>query len=60
MAPICIAMKKTVVAYYEHGAQYVAKQEAPHHSLKNNKNKHVFYSCLINLQFSYLKYRKQV
>jgi hypothetical protein len=35
MAPICIAMKTTVVAYYEHGARYVAKQ-APHPSLENN------------------------
>jgi hypothetical protein len=35
MAPICIAMKTTVVAYHEHGARYVAKQ-APHPSLANN------------------------
>jgi hypothetical protein len=35
MVPICIAMKTTVVAYYEQGAQYVAKQ-APHPSLENN------------------------
>ncbi len=34
MAPICIAMKTTVVAYYEHDARYVAKQ-APHPSLEN-------------------------
>ncbi len=35
MPPIFIAMKTTVVAYYEHGARYVAKQ-APHPSLENN------------------------
>jgi hypothetical protein len=35
MAPICIAMKTTVVAYYEPGARYVAKQ-TPHPSLENN------------------------